>query len=64
MIGLCTRLLAGVLAAAALLAATPIEQSAPAARIFVTGAGISEPQVPLAQEIIRECGYFRSYLGR
>jgi len=40
MIGLCTRLLAGVLAAAALLAATPIEQSATAARIFVTGAGM------------------------
>ena len=39
MIGLCTRLLAGVLAAAALLAASPIEQSATEARIFVTGAG-------------------------
>jgi len=39
MIGLCRRFLAGVLAAAALLAASPIEQSTTAARIFVTGAG-------------------------
>ncbi len=39
MIRLCTRLLAGVLAAAVLLAASPIEQSATAARIFVTGVG-------------------------
>ena len=39
MIRLCTRLLAGVLAAALLLAASPIEQSATAARIFVTGVG-------------------------
>jgi hypothetical protein len=39
MISSCTRLLAGVLAAAALLAASPIGQSTTAARIFVTGAG-------------------------
>ena len=39
MIRLCTRLLAGVLAAAVLLAAGPIEQSTTAARIFVTGVG-------------------------
>ena len=39
MIGLCTRLLAGVFGCGRPARASPIEQSATAARIFVTGAG-------------------------